>query len=390
MLKRVKLFLLIVIGIQMTVVPFPASAQSGVVDGDEPYSGAAVCLPGVYMQQPDHCLALGPSAFLTEQARKGMPYPLRALPAVKPDPALVPPPAYYARIGLEANQPAPVYPSFDAAVSGTSPSRYIEAGPIRYVAYIDQRDVNDAHYLMLPSGEWIRASPAGYSHFQGILLRQTPRNGFGWILTESPVYSTPGFGAPQTGRVVNRENIVQIYASEEAENVNWVMIGRDEWIEDRVVGRVTPNPVPPEGVTNNRWIEVNLDEQTLAVYDQKQLVFATLITTGVEPFYTQPGLFQIYQKKQLETMQGSFEVDRSDYYYLQNVPWTMYFDQARALHGAYWRTTYGYPGSHGCVNLSPGDSHWLFDWAQEGDWVYVWDPSGRTPTDPAYYSAGGA
>jgi len=78
-------------------------------------------------------------------------------------------------------------------------------------------------------------------------------------------------------------------------------------------------------------------------------------------------------------------------YYLEDVPWTMYYDDARgALHGAYWRANLGFPQSHGCVNCSVGDSHWIYDWAQEGDWVYVWDPSGKTPVDPNDYTQGGA
>jgi lipoprotein-anchoring transpeptidase ErfK/SrfK len=128
----------------------------------------------------------------------------------------------------------------------------------------------------------------------------------------------------------------------------------------------------------------------MSVYDHGQLVYATIISTGRSPFYTRPGLFKIYKKKPVETMTGSFEANRSDYYYLENVPWTMYFDEARALHGAYWHTMFGYEMSHGCVNLSIGDSRWLFDWAQEGDSVYVWDPSGKTPTDPKFYGKGGA
>jgi lipoprotein-anchoring transpeptidase ErfK/SrfK len=68
----------------------------------------------------------------------------------------------------------------------------------------------------------------------------------------------------------------------------------------------------------------------------------------------------------------------------------MYFDQARALHGAYWHNSFGYKQSHGCVNLSPADSQWLYMWGDVGDWVYVWDPSGETPTDPSLYGAGGA
>jgi lipoprotein-anchoring transpeptidase ErfK/SrfK len=158
----------------------------------------------------------------------------------------------------------------------------------------------------------------------------------------------------------------------------------------RLVSQVLPNATPPEGVTNGRWIEVNLEEQTVAVYDGNRLVYATMIATGQEPFFTRPGLFPIYKKLETTPMSGSFEADRSDYYQLQDVPWTMYYDKARALHGAYWRTRFGFPQSHGCVNLSPGDAHWLFDWAQEGDWVYVWDPSGETPTDPSFYGDGGA
>jgi lipoprotein-anchoring transpeptidase ErfK/SrfK len=184
--------------------------------------------------------------------------------------------------------------------------------------------------------------------------------------------------------------VVKVYAQETVDGADWLMIGPDEWIEKRLVSQVLPNTTPPEGVTNGRWIEVNLDEQTVAVYQDQRLVYATMIATGQEPFYTRPGLFPIYKKLDATPMWGAFEADRSDYYQLQDVPWTMYYDKARALHGAYWRTRFGFPQSHGCVNLSPGDAHWLFDWAVEGDWVYVWDPSGETPTDPAFYGDGGA
>jgi lipoprotein-anchoring transpeptidase ErfK/SrfK len=143
-------------------------------------------------------------------------------------------------------------------------------------------------------------------------------------------------------------------------------------------------------VTNNRWIEVNLQEQILSVYDQGRLVFAALVSTGLPGAWTQPGLFQIYLKKEAETMSGAFTADRSDYYYLEDVPWTMYFDHARALHGTYWHNGYGVPRSRGCVNLSPGDAQWIYNWAKDGDWVYVWDPSGQTPTDPGLYGSGGA
>jgi lipoprotein-anchoring transpeptidase ErfK/SrfK len=184
--------------------------------------------------------------------------------------------------------------------------------------------------------------------------------------------------------------VVPVYAMKQVGKDNWVMIGLDEWIEDSAVARVIPNTTPPDGVDNGRWIEINLEEQVLMVYDQSELVYATIISTGIDPFFTRPGLHKIFEKKDTETMSGDFSSDRSEYYYLEDVPWTMYFDQLRALHGAYWNTLLGFPRSHGCVNLSIGDSRWLFDWARVGDYVYVWDPSGHTPTDPAFYTPGGA
>jgi lipoprotein-anchoring transpeptidase ErfK/SrfK len=167
------------------------------------------------------------------------------------------------------------------------------------------------------------------------------------------------------------------------------MLGPDEWVPAKHMARVRPNPIPPAGITGDRWIEVNLFDQSLAVYDKGQMVFATIIASGSEPFWTRPGVFQIFEKHETTPMRGAMGGDGSDAYYLEDVPWTMYFDDARALHGAYWRAKMGFPQSHGCVNLTVGDAHWLFNWGQLGDWVYVWDPSGKTPTDPALYSSGG-
>jgi hypothetical protein len=81
--------------------------------------------------------------------------------------------------------------------------------------------------------------------------------------------------------------------------------------------------------------------------------------------------------------------DEGEYYYLvQDVPWAMYFDGAYALHATYWHDGFGQPRSRGCVNLSPRDARWLFDWttpslpeesrtvhsreSRPGTWVHVY------------------
>jgi hypothetical protein len=353
-------------------------------------SGAVLCTPGVYLQQPDDCVPLGPSKTLTEMARFGVPFPQVALPASFPAPELNELPFKYYKVNSTGTQ---FYPSLDAAISKQGANRILPRGKTLFIVYNQAVETRKGTYFQLPSGEWMPGDGSRVSIpvFQGLEFLSTPRNGFGWVLTDTPVKREPNFlpyNLPV--RSLKRFDIVQVYSAQKIEGTDWVLIGPDEWVEGRLVAAVFPNTTPPNGVTNGRWIDVDLAEQTLAVYDNRQLVFATMVSTGLEPFWTRPGLFPIYKKKPLENMSGSFEADRSDYYYLENVPWTMYFDKARALHGTYWHTYFGYPQSHGCVNLSAGDSHWLFNWAKEGDWVYVHDPSGVTPTDPAKYGEGGA
>jgi hypothetical protein len=356
----------------------PANAQS--TTPPEPDSGAVVCEPGVYLTTPSDCLPLGPSAYLTDLARQGLTIPPRPLPASKPDFSLTQLPYRYFRLDKDY---VPVYSAPGETGSG---SQQFLPGFV-YVSYTDRVEQGGVYYL-LQNGGWIPGKGARVSEistFQGLTFYKTPRNDFGWVAFQTPIMNGPGSNATQTGQDVLTLQFVQIYTSQTTDNGEWYLIGPDQWVEGRNIARVSVTTTPPEGVTNGRWIDVNLAKQTLAVYENNQLVFATMVATGQDPFWTRPGLFQIQQKKEVETMRNN---DPSDFYYLDNVPWTMYFDGARALHGAYWRTHFGYPQSHGCINLSVGDSHWLFNWAVEGDWVYVHDPSGQTPTDPALYSGG--
>lgn len=364
--------------------------QSMPADDQEPPFGEVLCQPGIYENISTDCLALGPSVFLTDMARMGIVYPPRPLPAFHPGPQYDQVPVKFAKINVEPSEPVAVYSSLIDAASGSNPLRYLGAGLLRFVSYKDRVDMDGGHYVQLQSGEWMRASPAALSSFQGLVFTQLPKNSFGWIVERTHPRKAPDYQSPELGKVLERETIVPIYNIHRSAQGDWYLVGVNEWVERRYIRQFVINLAQPEGVDNNRWIEINLYEQTLGVYENGRLLFATLIASGVAPYYTRPGLFKIEKKKPLETMQGAFEADKSDAYYLEDVPWTMYFDQARALHGAYWRTMFGYPQSHGCVNLSLGDAHWLYDWAKEGDWVYVWDPSGATPTDPEFYTQGGA
>lgn len=346
----------------------------------EPESGGVVCEPGAYLSEPVECQPLGPSAYLTELARLGMTIPPRPLPASKPDPSLNLLPYKYFHLDDDY---VPIY----SAPGGKGPSAQQFPPGFVFVSYIDRVEEGGVYYLM-PNGGWIPGKGERYNElpkFQGLVFSVTPRNSFGWAFEQIPVLISPGYNAATTGKQILPFQTVPIYSTQVVENEEWYLIGPDQWVEGRKVARVVIDTTQPAGVSNNRWINVDLAEQTLAVYENNQLIFATVIASGLDPFWTRPGVFQIFQKKETETMRNN---DPSDFYYLDNVPWTMYFDGARALHGAYWRTRFGYPQSHGCVNLSVGDSHWLFNWAIEGDWVYIHDRTGATPTDPSLYSSG--
>lgn len=366
-------------GLVFTLIVTPNSPSRAHAQAEsEAESGAVVCMPDAYPTSPSDCLPLGPSVYLTQLAGMGLTLPSRPLPVRKPDPSLTQLPYLYFHLDND------IVPVLDGPAGNPSGPAY-GAGFV-YVSYVDRVDTGRVIYYNLQNGGWIPGKGARVSEissYQGLEFTSTPRNTFGWSFEYIPIKTAPGYNTPETGEFLNPfRDLFQVYDTRNVGGADWNMIGLNRWVEARKVAIVHPNPVPPEGVTTGRWIDVDLAEQTLAVYDNNQLVFATVIASGLEPFWTRPGLFQIYSKKETETMRNN---DPADFYYLDNVPWTMYFDKARALHGAYWRTRFGYPQSHGCVNLSVGDAHWLFNWANEGDWVYVHDPSGLTPTDPALY-----
>jgi hypothetical protein len=364
-----------------------AAAQTGTILAIEPDSGSVVCPPGIYELSTDGCLPLGPSEYLTQIAATGIPYPLPPFPGYKPPAELNDIPYRYFKV---TDKGAPLFASIEDAVNN-QPSSQIAPGDELYVSYVGtETDQNNVSYYRLRSGELIGMDGArkAVPVFQGLAFSSQPTRAFGWVMDVVTPRTAPGLNNPESSHKFFRNEIVQIYDTKEASNLTWNLVGPNEWLDSREVARVDPHTTAPDGVTASRWIEVNLFEQTLSVYENNQLVFATLVSTGVKPFWTRPGIFHIYIKKPTETMSGATEADRSDYYFLQDVPWTMYFDEERALHGEYWHSMLGYTMSHGCVNLSVGDSHWLYNWANVGDTVYVYDPSGKTPVDPSLYGAG--
>lgn len=119
---------------------------------------------------------------------------------------------------------------------------------------------------------------------------------------------------------------------------------------------------------NEKWIDVNLTTQTLTAYEGDLPVLETLISSGLAQHATVTGQFRVWLRFETQTMDGS----RLGYdYYLENVPYVMYFFEDYALHGTFWHNNFGQPMSHGCVNMETGDAGWLFNWSEMGTVVNV-------------------
>ena len=123
---------------------------------------------------------------------------------------------------------------------------------------------------------------------------------------------------------------------------------------------------PSWATRGRKWIDVSILRQTLVAYEGMRPVFATMVSTGAdglgdpkETHSTVLGAFLIHTKHVTVTMSSD---ESGDVYDLQDVPYTQFFHEGYALHGAYWHDGFGTPRSHGCINLSPHDAAWLFAW----------------------------
>ena len=124
-------------------------------------------------------------------------------------------------------------------------------------------------------------------------------------------------------------------------------------------------PTPSSlGVEGERWIDVNLTHQLLIAYEGTIPVRWVRVSTGLPNYPTVVGQFRIYVKYRSTLMTG-------DDYYLPNVPYTMYYYKGFGLHGTYWHNNFGYPMSHGCVNLPTAEAEWLFSFADVGTPVNI-------------------
>ncbi len=258
----------------------------------------------------------------------------------------------------------PVYASPWDMVSGTAPVRYLGTGYL-WVSLSDPRPVTwgDYTWYKINPNEYVSAqylSVYSSSRFQGMSFLKSPQTPIAWMVFNTQVSVAPGEVPTPDAPVLHRYEPVIIHEIQSINEEDWYRVGDHEWVKQQQVGVVFPSSRPEDVGENDLWVDINLYEQTVAAYEGDRMVYATLMSSGLPQWPTVKGLFRIWAKVGQAKMSGRDGLP--DYYYLEDVPWTMYFHQGYALHGAYWHDRFGFQHSHGCVNLAPQDAQWLYHW----------------------------
>lgn len=125
--------------------------------------------------------------------------------------------------------------------------------------------------------------------------------------------------------------------------------------------------IPAAANAAEKKIEVNLTTQTLTAKEDNQIIYNFPVSTGKwSP--TPTGGFWPWIKLRFSNMTGGSR-QLGTYYNLVNVPYVVYFynenypkSMGYSLHGTYWHSNFGYPMSHGCVNVKTSDMAQLYNW----------------------------
>jgi hypothetical protein len=262
---------------------------------------------------------------------------------------------------------------------------------VYFLAVYDHQEQGDRQYFKTTRGRYVDrsyVSPLPATRLRGQRLKGTGELPLAFVYTEPQRCldpddvdegreATPADDGDETLQKYARFRFTRIVEQEEAA----YMVADDNCLVPEEAVRVARPIAPPRGVPpGEKWIHIDLSEQTLVAYEGERPVFATLVSTGREGHQTPTGLYRITAKHAVTTMRGEDPVE--GWYEVEEVPWTMFYRPLYAVHGAYWHDGFGDVRSHGCTNLAPADARWLFYWSApsipttwhghngRGSWVY--------------------
>ncbi len=211
---------------------------------------------------------------------------------------------------------------------------------------------------LVAASDLYRHSP---STFAGIDLVQTPPPAwpFAWVIAADRRAVTARATADRKGATagtLGHREVVPVFE----ESAGFVRVAEGRWIDRASLRVVRKRPRPEVSDGHPRWLDLDRGEQIMVAYDGDTPVFATLVSSGRRTQDTPPALYRIRSKTSVTKMAA--EEREASHYEVSEVPWATRFRSGLYFHAAYWHDQFGTPMSHGCINLSPRDAKWVYDW----------------------------
>jgi hypothetical protein len=198
------------------------------------------------------------------------------------------------------------------------------------------------------------------SAFAGVKLSRGEPLDLAWVSQRpAKVHERP---QGQVLKRLERHSLVHIESTKGA----WAKLVGGGWIRTADLARAEL-VTPPQGVDpTDRWIDIDIEQQVLVAYEGPTPIFATLVSTGrdTKQSATPLGVFQIWVKLEYSDMDDIERADVDKTYSIQDVPWVQFFKGSYGFHAAFWHDDFGRRRSHGCINLSPKDARYLFQFTQ--------------------------
>jgi hypothetical protein len=128
----------------------------------------------------------------------------------------------------------------------------------------------------------------------------------------------------------------------------------------RVLTDEDVSPINPDVDPQEKTVRVNLTYQTLSCFEGNREVYFCRISAGVLDEFTPVGEHTTWRKLvSIHMAQGTVSAG----YDTPGIAWTNLFaGEGVAIHSTFWHNDFGHRRSHGCVNCSPDDAHWIWRW----------------------------
>lgn len=257
--------------------------------------------------------------------------------------------------------------------------------PTSTVAFVEQFDAGGRTWLVTSDHAIVpkdRTKPYPKMDFQGVHLTDAVKLPIAFFRKKDrPHYVKKGDAFEAEGGHFARKSWVMLTGAKQivkegAADVTYLETQEGSfWVREDDAAIAAESTDPPnvlQGREGRRtWVDVSVLGGTMVAYEEGKPVFATLIAPGrggipypgrdpISTASTPVGTFRVDGKFLWASMVSSTEstLVHSEVMYVQN------FHGAHALHGAYWHDGWGELKSGGCVNLSPIDSKWLFEWSE--------------------------